>query len=217
VEAFRSLGADLGLMAQGAPDRDVKIVVFTSPSRGEGKTFSAVNFAATRALEGYRTLLIDADLRAGSAGAALGLDHSPGLTEVLAGEARLLDVIRMVKVGNHRLAVVGAGTGRREAGRPLASEELEEVLITAAEHFDQVVVDTPPVNLVSDAALLASRADAVIVVVRSGQTDRDALDITLSRLSRLGAKPLGIILNDVKLNTEYAGSTYYTPVQEAAG
>ncbi len=217
VEAFRALGADLGYMVQGTPERDTKIIVFTSPSRGEGKTFSAVNFAATRALEGYRTLLIDADLRAGGAGAALGLDHAPGLGDVLAGEAQLLDVIRMVKVGRHRLAVVGAGTGRRE-GRSVGSEELDAVLTAAAQHFDQVVVDTPPINLVSDAALLASRAHAVIVVVRSGRTDREALELTLSRLSRLGAKPLGIVLNDVKLNTDYAAPARYEPAaREAAG
>jgi tyrosine-protein kinase Etk/Wzc len=218
VEAFRSLGADLGFMSQSLPDRNLRTVVFTSPSRGEGKTFTAVNFAATRALEGYRTLLIDADLRAGAASAAVGLASAPGLSDVLAGQARLLDAIRMVKVGNHRLAVLGAGTVPRDPGTLVTSDELEEVLATASEHFDQVVVDTPPINMVSDAALLAARAHAVIVVVRSGQTDREALDLTLSRLARVGARPLGIVLNDVKLGGgDSEGIAVYEPAQEAAG
>jgi capsular exopolysaccharide synthesis family protein len=220
VEAFRSLGADLGFMAQNMPGgRDVRTVVFTSPSRGEGKTFSAVNFAATRALEGQRTLLIDADLRAGAASAALGLEEAPGLSDVLAGKSPLLDAIRMVKIGNHRLAVLGVGTTPRDHGTLVTSDELEQVLATAAEHFDQVVVDTPPINVVSDAALMAARAHAVIVVVRSGQTDREALDLTLSRLARVGARPLGIVLNDVKVGGgAYEGFSVYEPeAQEAAG
>jgi Mrp family chromosome partitioning ATPase len=106
----------------------------------------------------------------------------------------------------------------RHENRPMGSDELEEVLVTAAQHFDQVVVDTPPINLVSDAALFASHAHAVIVVVRSGQTDREALDLTLSRLSRLGARTLGIVLNDVKVGNAYAGSApYASAAREAAG
>jgi len=216
VEAFRSLGADLDVMAGATPGRESTTAVFTSPSRGEGKTFNAVNFAATRAMEGYRTLLIDADLRSGAAGAALGLGQDAGLSDILSGEARLLDVVRMVKVANHRLAVLGAGSAPRDPSRLLGSEELDRILADAARHFQQVVIDTPPMNLVSDAALFAARADAVFIVVRSGQTDREALEMALNRLDRLGARALGIVLNDVKPTGEYVSSVYEPAAQAAA-
>ena len=198
VEAFRALDADLRFLGANALEDGTRTVVFTSSWRGEGKTFSAVNFAATRALQGYRTLLIDADLRAGSAGSRLGLDSGPGLAEVLSGEVALLDAIRMVKVGDHRLAVLTAGTPQGDFTKLFDAQRVDELLAAAAENYEQVVVDTPPLNLVSDAALLAARADAVVLVVRSGKTDRDALDVTLGRLARLGANTVGVVLNDVK-------------------
>jgi capsular exopolysaccharide synthesis family protein len=206
VEAFRALDADLRFIGANALEDGARTVVFTSSWRGEGKTFSAVNFAATRALQGYRTLLIDADLRAGSAGSRLGLDGGPGLAEVLSGEVPLLDAIRMVKVGDHRLAVLTAGTPQGDFTKLFDAGRVDELLAAAAENYEQVVVDTPPLNLVSDAALLAARADAVVLVVRSGKTDRQALDVTLGRLGRLGANTVGVVLNDVK-----GGSAAGTP------
>jgi capsular exopolysaccharide synthesis family protein len=205
VEAFRALDADLRFLGANTLEDGARTVVFTSSWRGEGKTFSAVNFAATRALQGYRTLLIDADLRAGSAGVRLGLDGGPGLAEVLSGEVPLLDAIRMVKVGDHRLAVLTAGTPQGDFTKLFDAARVDELLAAAAENYEQVVLDTPPLNLVSDAALLAARADAVVLVVRSGKTDREALDVTLGRLARLGANTVGVVLNDVK------GSSASTP------
>ncbi|MBA2563900.1 MAG: CpsD/CapB family tyrosine-protein kinase [Gemmatimonadetes bacterium] len=216
VEAFRSLGADLSFLGQGSPSGEARLIVFTSPWRGEGKTFSAVNFAATRALQGIRTLLIDADLRAGSASSTLGLGRGPGLTDVLSGQARLLDVVRMVKVGDHRLAVAPAGALQADVGKLLLAEGLTEVLATATEHFEQVVIDTPPLNIVSDAALFAARADVVLVVVRAGHTDREALDTTLGRLARVGARTVGIVLNDVKSAATYGVYPYGALETEAA-
>lgn len=216
VEAFGSLGTDLGFMAGGAHSASTRTVVFTSASRGEGKTFSAVNFAATRTLQGYRTLLIDADLRAGSAGSLLGLNGGAGLSEVLAGEARLLDAVRMVKVGAHRMAVLGTGALQAGPGKLLDAALLDEILSTAADNFEQVVIDTPPLNLVGDAALFAARADAVVLVVRSGRTDREAVDMALSRLSRLGAKMIGVVLNDVEMPEKEPRYSYATAESENA-
>ena len=209
VEAFRSLGADLPFLTGGGAGGDARTVVFTSAARGEGKTFSAVNFAATRALQGYRTLLIDADLRAGSAGSLLGVGEGPGLSETLTGEVELLDAIRMVTVGDHRLAVLAAGRPADDFGELLDPDRLDQILATAADNFEQVVIDTPPLNLVSDAAWLAARADAVVLVVRAGRTDRESVEVTLGRLARLGAHTVGVVLNDVKTAEAqgvYAGS-----------
>lgn len=209
VEAFRALGADLAFMGQTEQEETPRTVVFTSPQRGDGKTFSAVNYAATRALQGYRTLLIDADLRAGAAGTLVGLNGGLGLSDVLSGDVRLLDAVRMVKVGDHRLAVLGAGTPKPDALNLLGGEKVEELLATAAVNFEQVVIDTPPLSLLSDAALLAARADAVMLVVRAGKTDQEAVDVTLSRLARVGARTIGVVLNDVDLPEDvYPRSAY---------
>lgn len=207
LEAFRSLAADLRFTGQSMGNGGLRSVAVTSSSRSEGKTFTACNLAIARASEGARTLLIDADLRA--SGVARFFDipwTTPGLTDLLISKAESGTVLKQIETGmGTPLEVMLSGKPNGGAGGVLErhSEDVERILSRAETEFDLVVVDTPPLNVLTDAATIASRVDAVVVVVRGGVTDRSALELTLERLSRANAHVVGIVLNDVDLPEHY--------------
>ena len=197
VESFNQLFANLALTHRQKP---LKVVVFTSPLPAEGKTLSAINFALTGASRGLRMLLIDADLRCGVVNTVLGCRRTPGLAELLGGTAQVDEALRRIVVGeNTALAVVPSGALPKAPGRILAIEKVHDVLAHLAPQFDFVVIDTPPVNLLADAALLGSAADGVILVVRAGHTQADDLRYAMEQLEATRAPVIGTLLNDVDL------------------
>jgi capsular exopolysaccharide synthesis family protein len=209
VESFNQLFANLALAYREKP---LKVVMFTSPLPGEGKTLSAINFALIGASRGLRMLLIDADLRCGVVNSVLGCSRERGFAELLAGTAQAGEVLRQVSLGEHgSLMVIPSGTLPRVPGRVLNVERVEAVLGALAPKFDFVVIDTPPVNLLADAALLASAADAVLLVVRAGYTQRDSLRYAMDQLEAVRAPVLGTLLNDIDLrrNTRDDGAYRY--------
>ena len=213
TEGFNQLFANLALTYRQDP---LKVVVFTSPLPGEGKTLSAVNFALTGASRGLRVLLIDADLRCGVIGTVLNCNPKPGFSELLAGTASLDRVLRMVPVGEHgSLTVIPAGAAPRVPGRVLTVDRITEVLGLLAPQFDIVVVDTPPVNLLADAALLGSAADGVLVVVRAGRTPSEALRYAMDQLEGMQAPVLGLLLNDIDLQRNGTDDDSYRYLAEA--
>ena len=179
-------------------DVQVKTVVFTSPLPGEGKTTTAVNFALTVTQRGIRVLLVDADVRRGVVHTLLGTSQTPGLTEVLAGTVTLEQARRPVVVGE-RLTLHVLPTGRLPVSPlgMLESPEMRDFLLRVREEYDLVVLDAPPVNILTDAAILGANADAVLVVVRAGVTDTPALSYAVEQLNHVGAPVVGVVLNDI--------------------
>ena len=179
-------------------DVQVKTVVFTSPLPGEGKTTTAVNFALTVTQRGIRVLLVDADVRRGVVHTLLGMTQTPGLTEVLAGTATLEQARRPVMVGE-RLTLHVLPTGRLPVSPlgMLESPEMRDFLTRVREEYDLVILDAPPVNILTDAAILGANADAVLVVVRAGVTDTPALAYAVEQLNHVGAPVVGVVLNDI--------------------
>jgi succinoglycan biosynthesis transport protein ExoP len=197
VESFNQLFANLTLTHRQRP---LKVLVFTSPLPAEGKTLSAINFALTGASRGLRILLIDADLRCGVVNTVLGCRRTPGLAELLSGTAQVEEALRRVVVGeNTALVVVPSGALPKVPARILGIEKVHDVLADLAPQFDFVVIDTPPVNLLADAALLGSAADGVILVVRAGHTQADDLRYAMEQLEATRAPVIGTLLNDVDL------------------
>jgi capsular exopolysaccharide synthesis family protein len=197
TEAFNQLFATLALSYQ---DRPVKVIVLTSPLPGEGKTLSAINFALAGAWRGLRVLLIDADLRCGVVNTAMGIDRSPGFSELLAGAVEVSEAARWISLDKQgSLFVMPSGTLPAVPGRVLTLERIQQVLAGLAPTFDLVVIDTPPVNLVADAGLLGSGSDAVLLVVRAGHTQADDLRYAMDRLEAMRAPVLGTLLNDIDL------------------
>ncbi len=218
IESFNQLFANLALAYR---ERPLKVVVFTSPLPGEGKTLSAINFALMGASRGLRMVLIDADLRCGVISTVLGCSREPGFAELLAGTAQVADVLRQIPVGEQgSLVVIPSGALPAVPGRLLTIERVREVLRALAPRFakarvDFVVIDTPPVNLLADAALLASAADAVLLVVRAGYTQTDSLRFAMDQLEAAGAPVLGTLLNDIDLRRNAGDDGAYRYLAEA--
>jgi capsular exopolysaccharide synthesis family protein len=195
AEAYSILRTNLAFARN---DLVVKVVVFTSPMPGEGKTTTTVNLALALAQRGIRTLLIDADIRRGTVHRIFGQPREPGLTDVLLGERPIEEVLREVQVGDncplHYMSVghiVSSPTGLVE------SEAMRALLTSAREQYDTVIIDSSPINIVTDAALLGRLADGVLIVARAGVTDTDALEHALEQLRHVRAPVLGVVLNDI--------------------
>jgi len=213
IESFNQLFANLALAYRHRP---LKVVVFTSPLPGEGKTLSAINFALTGASRGLRMLLIDADLRCGVVSTVLDCRRTPGFAELLAGTAQIGDVLRTVSLGEYgSLVVVPSGALPKVPGRVLNIERVHAVLGALAPKFDFVVIDTPPVNLLADAALLGSAAGFMLLVVRAGYTKNDALRYAMDQLQAAGAPALGTLLNDIDLRRHVRDDGAYRYIAQA--
>jgi succinoglycan biosynthesis transport protein ExoP len=212
LEVFRSLGADLHFVARRLPKGDLRSVAITSAGRGDGKTYVACNLALARASFGIHTLLIDADMRARGVASFFDLGNpSPGLSELLSGQVSAREARRTLRVdGGDALSVMPAGEGTPDAAELLDTAYFEAMLAGAQAVYDLVIIDTPPLNVLTDAAAVAASVDAVLVVVREGITDGESLELTLQRLERAGGNVTGIVLNNVQLPKQYAAYGGYT-------
>ena len=191
AEQFRGIRTRLTMREEMGPLRTIAI---TSPGAGEGKSITAANLALTMAQEPQRNvLLIDADLRESSIHALFGLDEAPGLSDVLAGEAMLDDAL--VYVPEHRLTLLPAGSTPPFPTELLGSIAMRRTLDVLRSRFDRIVLDLPGVMPLADVGTVAPLMDGVLMVVRTGVTQRPQLDEALSAFEE--NKVLGIILNDV--------------------
>jgi capsular exopolysaccharide synthesis family protein len=204
-EAYRTLRTNIAFARAEAP---AKTMVFTSPAPGDGKSTSSSNLAITLAQQGLRAILIDADMRRGAIHEAFDVVNAPGLSDYLGGHVGLEDVIRNVELAGARFDFVATGTLPPNPAELLASARMQALLEHLSGEYDAVIFDAPPLNVVTDAAILGSRADGVIVVVRAGITDRSALRYALKQLDAVHARVLGCVLNDVDSRRDRAYGAY---------
>ena len=214
AESYRALRTSLLLSNLGAPP---KVIMITSALPQEGKTTTSINCAVVLAQKGIRVLLIDADLRRPSIHKTLGMGPRSGLSNVLTGSATLQQAITRSTVLPN-LSVLPAGTPPPNPAELLASTNMRDMLEELRGHYDHIVVDTPPTLSVTDAVVLSPRADAIVLVIRSGQTTKQALRRSRDILVQVNAKVSGVLLNAVDLSSpdyyyyyEYQGkySRYY--------
>ena len=195
--SYSRLVTNLGFAGLANP---VRVVLVTSALPGDGKTTVATNLALTIAREGKRVLLIDADLRGGRVDVMLRLPLAVGLGEVLRGQHDFEAAVMQVPAGGGReVHVLPRGTAKADPPALLASDKPREMLARARELYDMIILDTPPVNAVADAALLSRQCDGVLVVARAGATARDALVFAMEQLRIVHAPVIGAVLNDVDL------------------
>jgi capsular exopolysaccharide synthesis family protein len=204
AEAYRTLRTNLIFSQTG---RALRTIVVTSPSPAEGKSTTASNLAVAYAQQGVRVLLMDCDLRRPRMHEIFGLPREPGITQVVVGRRQLADVVRATHIENLWLATTG--TLPPNPAEMLGSEVMRRVLAEAASQFDMVVLDTPPVLVASDAAILGSMADGVVLVLRAGRTERIAAQQALKQITTVGGRVLGAALNDPDQKAKRYGAYSY--------
>ena len=209
VEAYRTLRTNLTF---ARPDPGPKTVVFTSPSPRDGKTTTASNLAIVLAYQRLKVLLIDADMRRGSVHKVFEIDQQPGLSNLLIGGTRASECIRRIELGeDHNLDVIPAGHFPPNPAELLGGERMHQLIQEFERWYDFVIFDSPPLNLVTDAALLGAKAGGVVIVGRANQTDRSAVQFAVEQLRAVRAPVLGFVLNDFVFQRDYRtrGATGY--------
>lgn len=211
IEAFRTLVADLKMAMQSANgDSPIRTLAVVSSAQGEGKTYTSCNLALVWASMGAKTLLIDADLRVGRVAEFFDLPSAAvGLGDVLKGAVHPSNAYQQIDVaGGNVLHVLTAGqTSAEDTDAFHVEGRIPDAFDVLERDFDLIVIDTPPLNVVSDSAIVAAASDAVLFVVRSGVTRPDALELAMTRLRRMNRNLVGLVLNDITLPSYY--STYY--------
>jgi protein-tyrosine kinase len=201
AEQYRALRTRI---VQAENGRALRVVLVTSPGKGDGKSVSAANLALTMAQQfQQRVLLLDADLRRPQLHRLLGLGDGPGLADVLMGGADL--DAALMPVPGRNLWVLPAGAPPGHPAELLGSSGMRRVLDTLRGRFDRIVVDTPPVAPLADVRILSPLADGIVLIVRAGVTLRPAIESALSGFDR--ERVLGVVLNAAD-PTESAPYTY---------
>jgi capsular exopolysaccharide synthesis family protein len=186
--------------------------MLTSPGINEGKTSTLANLGVVFAQAGERVVLVSGDLRRPRIGDFFGIDEQVGLTSVLLGQQTLEQTLVSVP-GFGQLTLLPAGPIPPNPAELLNSARLQEILTRLRHHYDLVLIDSPPILPVTDPAILARHADAILILAAAGQTGRADLHRAAEKLDQAGAKVLGIVLNKVTKHTERNyGYTYsYQP------
>jgi capsular exopolysaccharide synthesis family protein len=205
-EAFRSVRTNV--LFSSASDATRSVVV-TSTAPREGKTLVASNLAIGLAQSGLRVLLMDADLRRPRVHEAFGYDQEPGLSNFLVGRQKGSDVV-VRKSDVPGLYVLAAGKHPPNPAELLGSRRFIEFVHSLGQHFDWIVIDSPPVLPVTDASILAHGATGVVFVVGAEMTSRHAAQSAVEQLQKAGAHMIGVVLNRVRLDrNRYYYSRHY--------
>ena len=208
AEAYRHLRTSLLLSSAGNPP---KTILITSSQPSEGKTTTAINTAFMLAQTGAEVLIIDCDLRRPRLHANFNLSNGRGLTNYLSGESSIEDVLQSYeKVPN--LKLLTSGPIPPNPAELLGSEEMRKLLQSLSERFTHIIVDSPPAISFTDAAILSTFVDGVILVVHGGRSSRAVVRRARQQLLDVGAHIFGVVLNNVKAESQsyYYGAGYYS-------
>lgn len=185
--------------------RDLKVITLTSAQPGEGKSTTSVNLAISFARAGFRTLLIDADTRNSvMSGTFKSNERYQGLTSFLSGNAELSDVICDTSIDN--LMIIPAGQVPPNPTSLIQNDNFKAMDETVRGLYDYVIIDTPPLGLVIDAAILAHHSDASLLVVKAGADKRRTVTKLKEQLEQSGSVFLGVILNKYDIHLDKYGS-----------
>lgn len=177
-------------------DEKCPVIGITSSMRGEGKSTTAVNLSYVFAEKGSKVLLIDADLRIPSVAKKLGIDSTPGLADLLRGKGAQISEFRTHLLDNWY--ILPSGDIPPNPSELLGSSRMENVLNQLREIFDYIIIDLPPVNLVSDAISVSNHISGMIVVIREEYTEKKELERCFRQLKLSNVNVLGCVMNETK-------------------
>ncbi len=215
VEAFRTIRLNL---AHSYGSAGPVLLTVSSPGPGDGKSLVSSNLALSFAEAGYKTLLVDGDTRRGELHRMFSLDRRPGLLDYLVGDASMESII---KVASHDgLSVIPCGTRRQQGPELLGSAAMSSLMGAVKTQFNVVIVDSPPLGAGIDPFVLGTATGHMLMVFRSGETDRAMAEAKLKLLDRLPVRVLGAVLNDIRTEGVYRYYSYlygYSADEEATG
>ncbi len=208
-ESFRGLRTNIQLLN---PDKPIRSIAVTSVGPKEGKSFTASNLAIVIAQAGLRTILVDADLRKSNVHELFGVPNNAGFTSLLQNKSpNIAGAIQLVP-GVENLAVITSGALPDNPSELLNSQQASQIMAQLVQQVDMVIYDAPPAGVAIDSVILATRVDAVIMVVNAGSTRRDMVVRVKHTLQNIGVSTLLPVLNRVKPRdlSGYYYTQYYT-------
>jgi succinoglycan biosynthesis transport protein ExoP len=214
VEAFRTVRLNL---AHSYGAAGPVMLTVSSPGSGDGKSLVSSNLALSFAEAGYRTLLIDGDIRRGELHRMFSLDRRPGLLDYLVGDASMDAVVR--GSSHEGLSVIPCGTRRQQGPELLGSAAMSHLMAEMKTRFNVIIVDSPPLGAGIDPFVLGTATGHMLMVFRSGETDRQMAEAKLKLLDRLPVRVLGAVLNDIQADGVYKYYSYlygYTSDEDGA-
>lgn len=214
AEQFRSIRTNMQFLHGKVMPGYGKVTLFTSGMSGEGKTFVATNIAAALAVSGKKTVLLELDLRKPKVSKYLGITNQVGLSNYLIGRVEVDDIIQPSTI-NKNLYIVGSGPIPPNPSELLAQNEIEVLIDYLRKNFDEIVLDTPPIGLVTDAQILSRVADASFYLVRQNVTFKEQIRGFEQLYQQRKFPKLNVILNGVIVSGRYGygysyGSGYYS-------
>jgi len=200
AESFRALRTNI---AYSSIDHPRRVILITSSDPGEGKSTIVSNLGVVMAQAGSRVLIMDCDLRRPVMHKIFEMDQQRGLTNLIAQDLEVGEVVRSTEVDG--LFVINSGPIPPNPSELLGSQKMKDLLEKVGGQYDLVLIDTPPLNAVTDASVLASVVDGVIIVIKSGESRIDIARESKAQLEKANARIIGVVLNDMKAN----GGGYY--------
>jgi polysaccharide biosynthesis transport protein len=204
AECCRSIRTNILFMS---PDHPIRTLVVTSPSPQEGKTTSAINLAVTMAEAGGRVLLIDTDMRRPRLHRSFGVPNQTGISTVVVGKATLEDAIKRTDVPN--LDVLTCGPVPPNPSELLHTDRFALILAECGKLYDRVILDSPPTSAVTDPAVLGNLADGVVLIIKAGETTREAAVHARRQLTSAKARLIGVVVNAIDFSNPAYGYEYY--------
>jgi tyrosine-protein kinase Etk/Wzc len=210
VEAFRTIRLNV---SQAADASGRVLVTISSPNAGDGKSMIAANLAQSFAEAGYRTLLIDGDIRRGELDKRFGIDRIPGLLEYLDGTATLEQTLHESTTEN--LWLLPRGMPQSRGPELLVSPVVPDLMTELQRRFEAVIVDSSPLGAGIDPFVLSSATGNILLVLRAGESNRKLAEAKLKLLKRLPIHVLGVVLNNVRMGGDFQYYAYtYSDLKE---
>jgi capsular exopolysaccharide synthesis family protein len=203
-ECLRAIRTNLLFMS---PDRPLKTILVTSSGPQEGKTTTATSLAITMAGSGSRVLLVDADMRRPRIHKVFGISSGSGLSSLILGEGHLSEAVRETEVPG--LYALPCGPVPPNPAELLHTDAFRRLLGEMSDRYDRVIIDSPPVGVVADSAVISTHVNGTVVVIKAGRTAREAGRKAVRQLRDLNANILGAVLNDINLQRFGQYAYYY--------
>lgn len=189
AESYRTLRTNI---QYSSFDKQYKVIMVTSSEPGEGKSTTAGNLALCLAQGEKRVILVDCDLRKPSLHKKFKISNIVGLSDVMIGKEELVTAMHRY---NNNLVILTSGKIPPNPSEMLSSKTMTTLLNTLKQNFDYIILDTPPVQAVTDSQILATKADGVILVVRAERTKKDSVQNAINLLKKVNANIIGTVLN----------------------